>query len=94
MLSKLLQPSNMLTIPSSYSYCIPEAGGTPPQLCTFDVLKWLKSICRKLLQPENMPLMFVTYDVFRFSIPTISTNDLKPENQLRVVEGRAFLKDG
>ena len=62
-------------------------------LVTFDVLKLLTSRLVKLLQLENMPFMFFTFLVFRYSMPTMLVSSNILSNHLLVLIGRALAND-
>ena len=49
---------------------------------TFCVLKLETSSEVRLLQPQNIALILVTFSVFRYPIPSIVVKSLHPKNQL------------
>ena len=62
-------------------------------LVTFLVSKCDTSSVVSAVQPQNIPLMSVTFSVFRYSIPSMVVKSVQPKNHLQQLVGRALAND-
>ena len=60
---------------------------------TFCVSKCDTSSVVSAAQPQNMPLMSVTFSVFRYSIPSMVVKSVQPLNHSQQLVGRALAND-